>query len=325
MFHSLDVLVVCSAIGIGFITAGLGILFSKSRYTLAVLLATISIVTTLVSLWVSVPAAMAEVLLLCGGALVYGLIRLRRKPAYRSVKLFLMRPFVAGIVLAVTGMGIVLAGSWRYDWMESNTPQDQMMRMMSYASWHPPFDETTVEGKTDKGKTIPLYVAQVRSAEETAADELELLTGFEWLKRVINRGAASDASNCHGWVFTGGKYWVQGKDVRTILEDNGYRVTRNPRPEDLIVYFKANESGTETVEHTGIVRAVGGVTLIESKWGWMGVYLHAADSSCYGLNFKFYHTSRSGHQFVNLKPEDAEPSARPRSRFGTIRRLDFGR
>ena len=41
---------------------------------------------------------------------------------------------------------------------------------------------------------------------------------------MVTRVAPVDpACNCHGWVFTGGRFWVSGEDVPRILEDNGYR------------------------------------------------------------------------------------------------------
>src|SRR5205807_1160464 len=75
-------------------------------------------------------------------------------------------------------------------------------------------------------------------------------------------------SNCHGWVFTGGRYWVKGGAVEDILRDNGYRTVEDPRPGDLVVY--RDDQGA--VSHTGVVSSVGadGLVLVESKWSWLG-------------------------------------------------------
>ena len=39
---------------------------------------------------------------------------------------------------------------------------------------------------------------------------------------MIARAKPDATHNCHGWLFTGGRYWVAGDQVEDILADNGY-------------------------------------------------------------------------------------------------------
>jgi hypothetical protein len=113
----------------------------------------------------------------------------------------------------------------------------------------------------------------------------------------FQRGPASYQSNCHGWVFAAGQYWIDDNDVETILRENGYEVVASPKPGDLAVY----RSG-ECILHTAVVRYVspGLPVLVEGKWGAGRVYLHAADASPYGAGITYYRSPRPGHQLACL-------------------------
>jgi hypothetical protein len=108
----------------------------------------------------------------------------------------------------------------------------------------------------------------------------------------IRSQPADDRSNCHGWVFTGGRYWVSETDVEIILAENGYRAVPDPRPGDLAVYRVDG-----VVTHTAVVRYVapGMPVLVEGKWGRGAVFLHAAGESGYGTDFTYYRADRAGH------------------------------
>src|SRR5207302_9873112 len=95
----------------------------------------------------------------------------------------------------------------------------------------------------------------------------------------------------HGWVFTGGRYWVAGDAVDPILTDNGYREVTEPRPGDLIVY-----RGTAgDVVHTALVRVAGDLVLVDGKWSNMGCYLHAPEGYVERFGWTFYRSARAGH------------------------------
>jgi hypothetical protein len=122
---------------------------------------------------------------------------------------------------------------------------------------------------------------------------------IEWSDKWIRRGPPTDHSNCHGWVFTGGRFNLSGEQVDTILTENGYEKADKPQAGDVIVY----RAGT-LLRHTGVVQAVlpGGEVLVESKWGWMGVFLHAAGDSPYGKEYEFRRSPRAGHLLTGLTP-----------------------
>jgi len=117
-------------------------------------------------------------------------------------------------------------------------------------------------------------------------------------RAVIRCAPATDFTNCHGWVFTGGQYWVGGESVQQILDDNGYKPTTTPKAGDIVVY--RNHVG---VSHTGLVRYTGGdgtPPMVESKWAWMSAFLHPVDKSVYGTDYTFYRSPRNGHVLAGL-------------------------
>jgi hypothetical protein len=116
----------------------------------------------------------------------------------------------------------------------------------------------------------------------------------------------SEVCNCHGWVYTGGRFAIQSRFIPTLLADNGYEEVLEPQADDLVIYRA--ESGS--VEHTGLVRMVGddGLVLVESKWGPLGVYLHPVESQPYGTGHKFYRSPRAGH-LVTVVPNSSVPEA----------------
>jgi hypothetical protein len=151
---------------------------------------------------------------------------------------------------------------------------------------------------TDRGRDVPL--AEVVGADWSAEDlrdasERNLRETGLW-GRVIQVGPPDWSCNCHGWVFTGGRHLVADADVERILQDNGYGPIEAPRVGDLAVY--RDDCGS--VCHTARVWAVGegGEVLLESKWGWMGRYLHPPDGTTYGQDWTYYRSPRPGHKLL---------------------------
>lgn len=138
---------------------------------------------------------------------------------------------------------------------------------------------------TDRGQAIP-----VRRYADPAA-ERSVPTGYEG--RAILAGGAEALSNCHGWVFTGGRYAIAAENVDAILRDNGYERVEEPGLHDLIVYRDA--AGRPV--HTGVVKAVGadGFILVESKWGALRVFWHTPDDQGYSARFDYWRSDRGGH------------------------------
>jgi hypothetical protein len=144
--------------------------------------------------------------------------------------------------------------------------------------------------KTDRGRRVPLF--HYREADGTSFDLSRYGVSEELVSLVIAVAPPDWQANCHGWVFTEGRAVIRGHMVDAILSDNGYGRIDKPQTGDLIVYRDAEG----VPSHTGIVRAAGpkGV-LIESKWGFLGRYLHEPEQQGYSQSFAYYHSPRAGH------------------------------
>ncbi len=151
-------------------------------------------------------------------------------------------------------------------------------------------------GVTDLGREINLFQYDAAGAPESLGDLL--IEQVALAQKVIRIAGPDAACNCHGWVFTGGRYGVASEDVATILADNGYVVVDEPREGDIVIY----RDRLGQVQHTGLVRFVGtdGLVLVESKWGSLGIYLHTPKDQPYGEFFNFRRSSRRGHE-LHLK------------------------
>lgn len=300
MLTSFELFVAAVASGIALVYIGVGwAIFRTFKSRFGVL--TSGVLFTLSGSWsIEHKAAIVEAIGVGILTVAYTIYWIGHTSLAIQIRGLLLRPVAFGTVLTVGGMVLIGASMWRFDRVNDDESVEFLERM---ALWRPPLEQANLACLTDTGKTIPVYApTEIRSNEVTLSDEQKMLLEFNWIKKVIPQSPASEISNCHGWVFTGGKYWILGTDVATILKDNGYRPTRFPRPGDLAVYQKPDG----TIEHTAIVRSVGTVTMVEGKWGWMGVYLHPVDASCYGQKFTYYHANRRGHQFAVLNPRDAE-------------------
>jgi hypothetical protein len=164
--------------------------------------------------------------------------------------------------------------------------------------------EPTRFARTDAGRSVPLFVVARPEADvpAVAVDEAAYLHNRHFDLGVIRNDAATDESNCHGWVFTRGHYWLCGPAVEPVLEDNGYRRVDVPSVGDLAMY--RNESGE--IAHSGVVCGFTGGhdVLVESKWGRLGRYVHVAEHHPYpNAIVTYYHSPRQGHLLRGLAPE----------------------
>jgi len=161
---------------------------------------------------------------------------------------------------------------------------------------------------TDAGNPVALHrVTTPPSPQELRDYERRLVQNLAGDMIATETGTL--ASNCHGWVFTGGRYWVHGDAVDRIVKDNGYREVKVPRAGDLVVY----RQGDGKVMHSGVVRYVDerGGALVESKWGTAGRFLHPADRHCYvGADPIFFRSPRTGHLLQGLdNSTEGQPGA----------------
>ncbi len=173
----------------------------------------------------------------------------------------------------------------------------------------PPRPRPPCTAVTDLGRDVfvseavggpgPADVLQAAEARKLREQDLEA--------RVIQVAPADWTYNCHGWIFTGGHYLVPDAPVELILRDNGYRPVEQPAVGDLAIY--RNEQGS--ICHSARVWAVGegGQVLLESKWAWMGRYLHPPDATPYGRDWTYYHSPRRGHRLHGPGgvPQDSSP------------------
>lgn len=214
------------------------------------------------------------------------------------------RAIQAGSLGAAGGV-LFVGGLARYEAADADA-LDQDEAFMMDVAWKPPLNESVeVTVTTDRGRPVPVHrPITPRSAAEVETAERRASNNVLTAERAIRTGPAADEFNCHGWVFTGGRYWVGPDGVELILADNGYQAVSQPRPGDLIVY---RDGGCVT--HTGVVRTGGNgePVLIESKWGWMGRFLHPPDASAYGQSFTYYRSARRGHVLDGLGEAAAPP------------------
>jgi hypothetical protein len=220
----------------------------------------------------------------------------------------LRRPAVRWCLVSVAGLMIALGALVAYD-RQDEGQIDAQMREISELESAPPL-KTASRGRavTDRGNRVILQEpSDPLSTAELNNRERRVLKSTLDQSQVIRHESASEHTNCHGWVFSGGRYWIGGTEVESILNENEYKIVENPKPGDLVIYRDA-----AGVSHSGIVRYVteGLPVMVEGKWGVTSVYLHAVDQSCYGMNFSYYRSPRNGHLLAGLsESHDNVPQA----------------
>jgi len=151
---------------------------------------------------------------------------------------------------------------------------------------------TEVQAYTDRGRPVPLF--HTTTPDDTPPDMLlgenRVLRDYD--RRLIRTAPPDAVSNCHGWVFAEGRFWLHGREVEGILVDNGYRAVPVPLPGDIAVF--RNDQGV--VQHSALVRtaAEGGLVLVEGKWGVLGRYIHTPTDQIYSQQWTYYHSDRHG-------------------------------
>ncbi len=242
--------------------------------------------TSVAALIMGVPAISALPGLLLAGA---WLVTIQPVSEHLLAALGNRRVQAASFLLA----GPLLACAWAVFWDAPDadplpTPQPVANRQPEA----PPEPLPTSQiARTDLGRPVPLFTRPATDVSNQADFDEQHLASTRPLTMI--RTAASDsASNCHGWVFAGGHFWIRNEAVEGILHDNAYESAAQPRSGDIVVY--RDDEGK--VVHSGIVRiAVDGLIMVESKWGMLGRYLHAPTAQPYGRHATFYHSVRRGH------------------------------
>jgi hypothetical protein len=220
----------------------------------------------------------------------------RVRAGLTAIARFAWHPRAVGATVAVLATGWGGYEFWRY---ERAVEAEANQALEAAGPGMPATQPAKVYAVTDRGDRIPLKVPEAPLSPTEAADAERTAYAIQTTAgRWIRRATADDHSNCHGWVFTGGRFLIDGSQVTEILDDNGYAAVVTPQAGDLCVYRNSNGG----VSHTGVVRAVltDGTVLVEGKWGRLGVYLHAAQDSCYGTNFTYHRSPRAGHLLAGM-------------------------
>jgi hypothetical protein len=229
-----------------------------------------------------------------------------------AVAAALRRPAPRWGAVAACGVGLVVAAAARFD-ADERAQLEKDALDLELAVGRPPQRPTDrAHAATDRGTAVVLREPlSPRAADALSDPEEQVLRGAHLDDQVIRHGEPSDLSNCHGWVFTGGRFLLSGEDVELILRENGYAEVAEPHPGDVAVYRQGG-----AVAHTALVRYVseGQPVLVEGKWGTMGVFLHPADKSPYGTEYTFHRSPRRGHLLAGLGGPAPGASAAPAGR-----------
>ena len=196
--------------------------------------------------------------------------------------------------LAVVGLGAMAEEMIRFDLIQAGGIRQQEAWLKGHGEGNPYVADETRVANTDRGSGIHLMsAAEPLSAEHLGETEQQTILATQIAEYIIRRGPADDASNCHGWVFAGGKFAILGREVETILAENDYEPVPAPLPGDLCLY----RNDADGVAHTAIVRSVleDGTVLVEGKWGRLGVFLHPVDHCVYGTHYTYHRTDRGTH------------------------------
>jgi hypothetical protein len=209
----------------------------------------------------------------------------------------LQKPALRFGILTFAGVGVVVGSIVVFD-IQDEAEHDALTDLEALAKRTPSVDVQHQKAWTDHGTLIVLKEpAGVREGVDLSSAERKFLQSIQTNDQLIRLGPATDRTNCHGWVFTGGRFILSPDDVELILKENGYEEVQEPHPGDVIIYRRAG-----VITHSGVIRYVteGQPVLVESKWGTLGTFLHPANKSIYGDDFTFYRSHRSGHPLAGV-------------------------
>jgi hypothetical protein len=232
------------------------------------------------------------------GLVMLGLAVLRSPvPAWlgRHLLRLASQPRLQAVALFLAGVGLIIAQAYQLDQQVEQELATTDQLLVAFTT--PPALDPVAERPafTDTGRQVELWRTRAKDDPEGIIEqELAFLRNLGLEQYVIRTSGVELQYNCHGWVFTGGRYWVKGSSVPDILRDNNYEVVSRPGPGDLAVY----RSVSGEVMHTALVRAIreDGTILLESKWGRLGCFIHTDSRHAYGnCSCTYYRTGRGGH------------------------------
>lgn len=217
---------------------------------------------------------------------------------------------------ALLGIAIIVGSSLQFEDRDRERLDEALVELDTIASLDRELGRTLFRGSnvqlfTDQGTRVEcLEPINPRPADEALRIENAFYRERWKQGSMLKRAPADDHTNCYGWIFTGGKYWLHEKNCELILRENGYIEVAKPRVGDLVVYRQDH-----LIVHMGLLRSTDKnvPSLVEGKFGYLGVFLHTVDQSPYGSHFSFLRSPRAGHLLSGLSqsgdpapPEETE-------------------
>jgi hypothetical protein len=203
-------------------------------------------------------------------------------------------PKVQGAALLLAGALLVVAWPWHLSRQASKVDGGQARLTPWDAPGAGPPAGATHRAWTDRGAPVTVYDVKHETAPTDEVSEEFLARSHDLALRLIRTAPPDRGTNCHGWLFTGGRYLVRGSEVERILADNGYQPVKEPRAGDVVVY-RSNHGAS--IIHSAVVRSVteDGLILLESKWTSLGRYLHRPEDYGTDADWTYYRSPRAGH------------------------------
>jgi hypothetical protein len=202
-----------------------------------------------------------------------------------------------GVLLMGLSPLFLAGGLWQIEVMAA-PPIESMDGLKDYPTADL-VEVTDISAYTDHGRRVPLHKVRAETLDSVAIEGDQGLPkeGTPLPYRAIRLMDPDTVSNCVGWVFTGAHSWILCRNVQPILEDNGYQAVTDARPGDLVIYRDSNNE----IVHAGAVVALtdNGQPLIESKWGYQGVFLHLPEGTPYGDTWTYYRSPRHSHLLLS--------------------------
>jgi hypothetical protein len=209
------------------------------------------------------------------------------------------------ITLLTSGLLLCLLATCQSENLSDAGPATADAIMPAFQLVEPPVDPLT----TDRGRTVRVFTVPDFTPVLTER-EGKFIAAHQLTKAIKPIGHEASNSNCHGWTFAAGRFWIMDEDVDAILADNGYQLVAFPRVGDLAVY--RNHVGQ--VAHTGIIRLANPETQqvqIESKFTILGCFLHRPEQTPYEAQYSYYHSDRTGGHILQglLSRVEQNPSS----------------
>ena len=299
---------ICAGLGL-FLVGAANLALHRKRFALRALAVALAIgITLAAAATVQQTGTLARTAtLLALGLIPFVLIGNRRLVGSVAALLTWMnRPIVCSALLTVAGIGLAIGSVVIYERADERASDDSIADLELIQARVPTVAVDHERVSTDRGTRIVLREPlNIHDSQHLSEVERRYIHNANLIDHVIREAQADERSNCHGWVFAGGRYILAGDDVDLILTENQYAKQISPQPGDLAVY-----RNNGVVCHTAIVMYVtqGQPVMVRGKWGNLGVFLHPADKSPYGNDYTFYRSPRSGHILVNQSTSNPRSS-----------------